>query len=72
MTTLSVPDMNCNHCKMTVEAELGALPEAGSVVVDLGTRQVKVSGPAPADALIKALDEAGYPATVAVSSRVSS
>jgi copper chaperone len=65
MTTLSVPDMSCNHCKMTVEAALGAVPGAASVKVDLSTRQVVVSGAAPADALIKALDVAGYPATVA-------
>ena len=65
MTTLSVPDMSCNHCKASVEAALGTVPEAGSVTVDLTTRKVKVAGPAPATALIAALDKAGYPATVA-------
>jgi len=65
MTTLSVPDMSCNHCKASVEAALGAVPEAGSVTVDLTTRKVEVAGPAPAADLIKALDKAGYPATVA-------
>ncbi|MBL9075765.1 heavy metal-associated domain-containing protein [Tabrizicola sp.] len=65
MTTLSVPDMNCNHCKATVEAALGAVPEAGAVTVDLTSRKVEVTGPAPAAALIQALDKAGYPATIA-------
>jgi copper chaperone len=65
MTTLSVPDMNCNHCKATVEAALGAVPEAGAVRVDLTSRKVEVAGPAPAAALIQALDKAGYPATIA-------
>lgn len=65
MTTLSVPDMSCGHCKATVEAALGALPEAGEVKVDLSARKVEVTGPAPAEALLKALDAAGYPATVA-------
>ena len=65
MTTLSVPDMSCSHCKATVEAALGKVPQAGEVKVDLGTRQVKVTGPAPAAELLKALDAAGYPATVA-------
>jgi copper chaperone len=64
MTTLSVPDMSCSHCKMTVVAALGALPEAGSVTVDLAARQVKVAGTAPADVLLKTLDQAGYPASV--------
>ena len=65
MTTLSVPDMSCNHCKATVESALGAVPEAGAVTVDLTTRKVQVAGPAPAAALLQALDKAGYPAVVA-------
>lgn len=65
MTRLSVPDMSCNHCKATVETALGSVPQAGAVKVDLSTREVEVTGSAPASDLIKALDRAGYPATVA-------
>lgn len=65
MTTLSVPEMTCNHCKATVETALGSVPQAGTVKVDLSTRQVEVTGPAPAAELIRALDAAGYAATVA-------
>lgn len=65
MTILSVPDMTCGHCKATVEAALKALPEVGSISVDLATHRVEVAGKAPADVLIEALDQAGYPATVA-------
>lgn len=65
MTTLSVPDMSCNHCKATVESALAAVPETGAVTVDLAARKVQVAGPAPAAALIRALDAAGYPASVA-------
>lgn len=65
MTTFSVPDMSCNHCKMTVEAALAAIPQVGAVSVDLTTRQVEVAGTAPTSELLKALDAAGYPATVA-------
>ena len=65
MTTLSVPDMSCSHCKASVEAALGAVPQAGAVKVDLSTRKVEVTGHAPAADLIQALDAAGYPATVA-------
>lgn len=64
MTTLSVPDMSCNHCKATVEAALGAVPEAGAITVDLTTRKVQVAGTALAAALLLALDKAGYPAAV--------
>jgi copper chaperone len=65
MTTLSVPDMSCGHCKAAVESALGAVPQTGEVRVDLEARKVEVTGPAPAAELLKALDAAGYPATVA-------
>lgn len=65
MTTLSVPDMSCNHCKATVEAALATVPQAGAVTIDLTTRKVEIAGPAPTAALLAALDKAGYPATVA-------
>lgn len=65
MTTLSVPDMSCNHCKMTVESALADVPQAGAVTVDLANRKVQVAGPAPIEVLIETLDKAGYPATVA-------
>lgn len=65
MTTLSVPDMSCSHCKATVETALGAVPEAGNVSVNLSTREVEVTGAAAAAALIAALEKAGYPASVA-------
>jgi copper chaperone len=65
MTTLSIPDMTCAHCKQRVETALSAVPDAGRVTVDLAGRTVQVAGPAAADALVAALDRAGYPATIA-------
>ncbi|WP_283177840.1 cation transporter [Gemmobacter sp. 24YEA27] len=61
MIRLSVPVMNCGHCKASVEAALK--PIAQSVVVDLALREVTVAG-ADAGAAVAALDEAGFPATV--------
>lgn len=65
MTKLSIPDMSCAHCKTTVETALSAVPEAGEVTVDLTGRTATVTGPALSAALIAALDQVGYPATVA-------
>jgi copper chaperone len=62
MTTLSIPDMSCGHCKAAVEAALAAVPGAGPVTVDLTSRQVDISGNAPLAALLTALETAGYPA----------
>ncbi|MDM7930946.1 cation transporter [Tabrizicola sp.] len=64
MTTLSIPDMSCGHCKSAVEAALAKVQAAGAVRVDLSTRQVQVDGNAALPALLAALDEAGYPALV--------
>jgi copper chaperone len=64
MTTLSIPDMTCGHCKASVEAALAAVGDAGSVAVDLAAKTATASGPASAAALIKALDEVGFPASV--------
>lgn len=64
MTRLSVPDMSCDHCKASVQSALGALPDAGTINVDLDRGEVAVSGPAtPAD-LIAALAGIGFPAQV--------
>jgi copper chaperone len=64
MTTLSIPDMTCGHCKASVEAALAALGNAGHVTVDLAAKTATASGPAAPASLIKALDEVGFPASV--------
>lgn len=64
MTTLTVPDMSCGHCKASVLSALSALPDAGAVEVDLTAKTVTVTGPAQPAALIRALDAVGFPAAV--------
>jgi copper chaperone len=63
MTTVSIPDMSCGHCKATVEAALAALPGAGTVEVDLASRTARITGPAPVAEVLIALEQAGYPAS---------
>ncbi|MBC2835403.1 heavy-metal-associated domain-containing protein [Paragemmobacter straminiformis] len=64
MTKLSVPDMTCGHCKASVESALAALPDAGAITVDLAAKTVTTTGPAAPSALLKALDEVGFPASL--------
>lgn len=40
---LNVEGMSCNHCKMTVEKELGQLPGVENVDVDLEGKTVTVT-----------------------------
>jgi copper chaperone CopZ len=65
IVTLSVPGMSCGHCEAAVKSEVGMVAGVESVVVDLDTKDVVVRGEAlDLDALIAAVDEAGYEATV--------
>ena len=32
MTSFSVPDMTCNHCKATIEKALSAVPQSGPIM----------------------------------------
>jgi copper chaperone len=63
MTTVSIPDMTCGHCKASVEQALSRVAGAGTISVDLAARTATVSGAASAESLIRALDEVGFPAT---------
>ena len=64
MTTLSIPDMSCGHCKAAVETAIAAVPGSGAVAVDLAMRQATIEGDAPLPSLLAALAAAGYPAAV--------
>lgn len=64
MTLLSVPDMNCGHCKASVTKALTALPGTKAITVDLTLRQVEVDGTAPTESMLAALDEIGFPARI--------
>ena len=62
MTTFSIPDMNCGHCKASVEAAILKLDPSASVVVDLKTRRAEVTSVEPVEALLNALGAVGFPA----------
>jgi len=59
----TVPDMSCGHCEAAVTKEISALPGVESVIVDLDSKRVEVTGSELDDAAIRAaIDEAGYEA----------
>ncbi|WP_022702660.1 heavy-metal-associated domain-containing protein [Pseudorhodobacter ferrugineus] len=62
MTTFSIPDMSCGHCKASVEAAILKLDPAASVVVDLQARRADVMSTEPDEALMNALNAVGFPA----------
>ena len=58
--TYSVPGISCDHCKRAIEGEVGAVAGVDTVDVDVESRTVRVVGDAPDDAVLAAIDEAGY------------
>lgn len=64
--TLSVPDMSCASCPITVKAALSKVPGVASVKSDLDKRQTTVSYDdvkTDVAALSKATGAAGFPST---------
>ncbi len=57
---LHIEGMSCNHCKMTVEKALKAVPGVTEAVVDLEKKQAVVTGSANRDALVKAVEDVDF------------
>ncbi len=65
-TTLTAPDISCEHCQRAVEGAVGALPGVRSVHVEIPSKTVQVSyDPARVSRqqIEAAMDEEGYPVT---------
>ncbi len=58
--TYSVPGISCGHCKAAIEAEVGEVDGVTLVEVDVDAKSVKVLGDATDNAIVAAIDEAGY------------
>ena len=59
----TVPGMHCDHCEASVKEEISTVPGVESVVVELDSKRVEVTGTALDDAAIRAaIEEAGYEA----------
>lgn len=61
--TLSVSGMTCDHCVRAVKQEVGELDGVTDVAVELGdpsTVTVQSTSELSHDALVEAIDEAGY------------
>jgi copper chaperone len=61
-TTISVPEIHCDHCKMSIEGAVSALDGVESAEVDVTAATVAVAFGPPADleAIVAAIEEQGY------------
>jgi copper chaperone len=64
-TTIKVTGMTCGHCVASVTKALQKVPGVESADVSLDKAQAIVKGSADAQALIAAVKDEGYEATVA-------
>ena len=62
MIKLSIPDMNCGHCKASVEAAVRALDTSAKLEVDLQAHTASIDTNATPAAVIAALADIGFPA----------
>lgn len=60
-----VPDMSCGGCARSVTAAISSLDAQAEVGADTASRTISVKTTASETVVLKALEEAGYPATAA-------
>ena len=65
MIELNVKEMTCGHCVTAVTRAVKSVDPSAAVQVDLQSGRVSVDGRSAVGELIKALEEAGYPASPA-------
>jgi len=57
-----VPDMSCANCVAHITQAIHELEAAAKVSIDLASKRVEVQSESDAQAIVAALDEAGYTA----------
>jgi copper chaperone CopZ len=61
-----VAGMTCDHCRLSITEEVADVAGVAAVDVDLDTKRVRVRGiEVDDDAVVAAIDEAGYEAVAA-------
>jgi copper chaperone len=61
---LSVQDMTCGHCVKAVTAAVQAISPGAEVEVDLAAGTVRITGCTDPEAAQRAIEDAGYPASL--------
>jgi len=60
MEKITVSDMTCNHCKMTIISKLKAIPEIGNLEVLVDKKEVRFDGTAGREQIKALIREAGF------------
>ncbi|MNU53940.1 copper exporting ATPase [compost metagenome] len=65
MIALTIPKIRCGGCVASVEKAIHSVDASAQIVADIEARRVEVTTQADRQALVTALDAAGYPAEAA-------
>ena len=65
MIALTIPKIRCGGCVASVEKAIQSVDASAQINVDIEARRVEVTTSADRQALLTALDAAGYPAEAA-------
>ncbi|MEO6626621.1 MAG: heavy-metal-associated domain-containing protein [Burkholderiaceae bacterium] len=60
MHEFTITDMSCGHCVGVITKTVQRLDPKAKVETDLASKKVRVESSQPRDAIVHALDEAGY------------
>lgn len=60
MTTFSVPEMSCGHCKAKIEDAVMDADEGAVIAFDMDAREVDIDSSLDTAALADAIKAAGY------------
>lgn len=66
MTTFNVPDMTCGHCEATVSKAIKDIDGGADVKADLSKNTIDVTTTADNNAILAALNSAGYPSSISL------
>ncbi|EMA46002.1 CopZ family metallochaperone [Halococcus saccharolyticus] len=64
MTTITVEGMSCEHCEQTVEEALQSVPGVSDARADHEAEHATIEGDPDSAALVRAVEDAGYEASV--------
>ena len=63
-TTITVEGMSCEHCKQTVEEALQGVSGVSNARADREEKSATIEGDPDSAALVQAVEDAGYEASV--------
>lgn len=63
-TTITVGGMSCSHCEQTVEEALQGVSGVIDATADREAERASIDGDADVPALVRAVEDAGYTASV--------